>query len=149
MDTDRFDKLARALTATPSRRGVGRAFVGFTLAAVLARSTYGAGAGAKKKKCGPCQTRKKGKCTGHKPDDARCRGDGKCLAGTCNPRPTCPSFGAPCTGAAQATDCCSSLCRLFFLGSETGTCTFGEQGAACVSTTDCHPRFSCVGYRCQ
>lgn len=149
MDASRFDRFTRALTVTTSRRGGVRVLTGLTLAGVLLPRFGLTGVAGKKKRCDPCQIRKNGKCKGLQPDDTPCRGAGKCFAGTCNPRPACPPYGSPCSGDTGLADCCSGICRLVQIGATEGTCTFGELGAACISATDCHPRYSCVGYRCQ
>lgn len=95
MDADSFDRLARALFSTGSRRGLTRALAGLGI---------GAGLGAISpddtlaKKCGPCLTKKKGECKKKRPNGTRCPG-GQCFKGLCNPG---------CCGAGCATRCAAN-----------------------------------------
>ena len=90
MDADRFDTLARTLTAAGSRRQALVATLGGGLSLVLgAASVDEAGA---KKRCPPCKKRKLGKCKKKLPDGTACSG-GTCQAGACclpeSPETTC------------------------------------------------------------
>lgn len=137
MDADRFDTLARALTMAPSRRGVGRALAGLTLAGALGPLLGLAGAEAKKNKkkrtcrnCGgSCRTCRKGTCKA-KPDGIVCAGGGKvCLGGECACSPSTEDVAgrcaAPCGDACEATcDVCADtfdgvaeFCGRLFVGS--------------------------------
>jgi hypothetical protein len=81
-----------------------------------------------------------GPCAG-KADNADCNGDGRCLNGGCNPKPTCLATNAMCTTDDQ---CCTKAC-------ESGECDAGSDaqpnGAECQVDLDCRSR-RCVGYRC-
>jgi len=144
MDADRFDTLARSLTAARSRRGaLVAAFAGsLGLLSVVHPDDVTA-----KKACPQCTKRKKGKCK-PKPDGAACPG-GSCQRGRCatcsdgvkNGTETdvdcggsCPRCGSgrACTGR---NDCRSAYCP-------DGTC------AACTADTDC-PSDAAGGCRCR
>jgi hypothetical protein len=144
MDSTQFTYLMRAFTVTPTRRDVARALTGLTLSGALASAWRDDGAAKKKKrkKCGPCQTRRKGRCKGNKPDDAACNGDGRCFAGVCNPRPTCLGFGSSC----QEGECCSGTC----LAGQF--CIAGVLDQPCFESSDCLPIpevLQCVAYHCR
>jgi hypothetical protein len=83
-----------------------------------------------------------GPCAG-KTDNADCNGDGRCLNGVCNPKPTCISEGSSCAGLGNA-GCCSRAC-------EGGECDDGidsqPNSAQCQLDTNCQSR-RCLGYRC-
>jgi hypothetical protein len=148
MDTTQFNHLMRALTLTPTRRDVARALTGLTLSGAIA-SVWGNDAEAKKKKrkkCGPCQTKKKGKCKGAKPDDTTCNGDGKCFAGACIPRPTCLASASACTQPAAGA-CCSGICS----AAHGDLCLFSDPGQPCYTGSDCNgaPLTPCIAYRCR
>jgi hypothetical protein len=124
MDADRFDTLARSLTAARSRRGA----LAAALAGVL--GTRGLNSGeAKKKKCPPCKKRKQGKCKKKKPDGSPCPG-GTCDGGRCA---TC-SDGVK-NGTETGIDC-------------GGSCPRCATGQSCTSPNDCASAF-CSGGTCQ
>lgn len=141
MDANGFDSLSRLLGEAPSRRGLLRGMTAAALGLAEARFPGAAGAKNKKKKCGPCQTRKHGKCK-QAHDNAPCTGNGRCLNGNCNPPPTCTGQGIfNCTDSSQ---CCSGVCET----SGGFGCAFGGEGAICHTVLDCGIVFTCVGYRC-
>lgn len=88
MDQHRARNLTHALAAAPSRRGVLRGLAGAGLGCGAARLPAIAEAEKRRKPkakpCGPCQTRRKGRCRA-KPDGARCRECGSCRGGVCAP----------------------------------------------------------------
>ncbi len=107
MENERFDRIAKALAGTGSRRSTLRAWAAAPLAAVLAGlgATGAAAATCKKpgRKCGKdkdcCNKRcKKGKC--------RCRKVGRTCSSFINLNDCCGSMS--CLGAAGATTCCIS-----------------------------------------
>jgi hypothetical protein len=146
MDSDRFDRLARVLAATSTRRAITRSMAGLSLGGALLAAHGETEARhkrhKKKKHCKPCQKRHHGKCKGTKPDGATCSGTGKCLAGRCNPRPTCLAVGADCT-AETAGDCCSGVC----LGNLA--CQISTEGEPCRENADCLTGRLCVAYVCR
>ena len=93
-------------------------------------------------------------CTGQANDTA-CNGDGRCLHGVCNPKPTCLPFGTACSAAGPDPSCCSgsSINAFNFLG-----CEQSSSGEPCHDNdlqptpagphTECRSG-TCVGYRCQ
>lgn len=113
MDTRYFDDLVRLAATSRSRRSVAGLWIGGMLGASEFERA-GARKKRKKKPCGPCQLRKKGKCKGTQPDGSACPG-GSCLAGSCAtlpPPPSPPSPPAPpspppppCQGKPDLTVC--------------------------------------------
>lgn len=98
MDADRFDALARSLTAAGSRRRALAAALGGAFGTALGAFSVDENAAAKKK-CPPCKKRKKGKCKKRKPDGTPCPG-GVCQSGRCcSPEPA----AVTCAGACQTT----------------------------------------------
>src|SRR3954467_9022051 len=126
MDTERFDRWVRTLTAPRSRRGALTGLLGGGLSLLGVAGTTAKHHKKKHKKkpkcpascpvcqqcvdgrsctfqanatpCGnlACQECRGGACT-NLADDAGCNGNGRCLAGTCNPPPNCSSFTTLCT----------------------------------------------------
>jgi hypothetical protein len=95
MDAERFDRIARLLVAAITRRTLTRAAAGLGIGAagsLLSRDVIA------RKRCGPCRTKKKGKCRGAKPNGTACPG-GQCFNGQCN---------ANCCGAGCATRCAAA-----------------------------------------
>lgn len=143
MDGSGFGTLVRGLAAIPSRRSVLAALGAGALAALAGGDrpddAVARGRKGRKTDCEPCQTRKKGRCKGHTPDDTPCNGDGRCLDGRCNPRPYCLGPEAACLVDG---DCCSDYCHW-----ETKRCLAPLFGEPCLADGDC---FSgrCIGYRC-
>jgi hypothetical protein len=142
MDGTQFDLVSRALSGTPSRRGVARVVLGLLLGAALA-SQGGTSVDAKRKKkpCGPCKRRKKGRCR-PKPDNTSCGGAKICQGGAC----VCP------------TECCRNAdcggCELCQGGQCVNTCLGGRicQGVLCAcpgGTKECQgtciPNNQCCG----
>jgi hypothetical protein len=175
MDANRFDALARTLTAVSSRRGAGRALAGLTLGGMLiplsgltetkARKKKRKGKGKKKKggkpsppaafcadhangaSCddSPCKACQDGACV-PSTDDALCNGTGRCLNGVCNPPPSCLQPGnLDCFPDTPAV-CCSGVCDLVFNG--VGTCVAGGAGTDCFANGDCTSN-RCTGFICQ
>lgn len=142
MDERRFDRITLALG-----RGLSRRRVGILLTAL------GLGAGvdpavetdAKKKKkkpkpCPFCRLKKRGKCTGKKPDDTPC-GDGRsCLNGACVCLPAeracsefCCAEGLVCdTSRNQCANpgACAAVTQLACVGTEV-TCN-GSASCSCL-----------------
>jgi hypothetical protein len=166
MDPVRFDQLLRSLMRRyPSlmrrypRRWLNQAVLGLAVGSVLGASATERAAAKKhknnkKKNCPPCKKRKNGRCRGNKPNNTVCKGDGRCLDGVCQPRPTCSPAGGPC----GIPPCCATGCIDIMLpGGEIvpGGCPCSSAGRPCYETSDCCqppsepvPR-SCVGYVCQ
>ena len=142
MDSERFDRFTRVLASTPSRRAVSRAVAGLALTGALVAAPDDAAEARKRKKCKPCQTKKRGKCGGQKPEGAACNGTGQCFDGACNPRPECLSAGAVCT-AGTAADCCSGVC----LGGTN--CQNSGEGNPCLASSDCLTGLDCIAYVCR
>jgi hypothetical protein len=177
LDAERFDTLARFLSGSPTRRGALRLLAGAALGGVMGSRADGEASahnalpackkksGKAKKKCiknarkhnathatppppppppPPCQGR---------PDDTPCNGDGRCLNGVCNPKPTCgfgADFGSPtlsqCRSASPET-CCSGRCIV--ISQPFGLCYVSAQGQSCIETTNCDLNLECVGYVCR
>jgi hypothetical protein len=166
MDGSQFDTLLRSLTTARSRRG---AVVGLLGGALGLLGLTDSEAKRKKKHhkkkgqgspppsppasppppcpagCAACQECQNGACV-TKANDSTCNGDGRCLNGTCNPRPTCLANEATCTEGG--TPCCSGNCEdpaganvFFCLG-------VASAGAICQENVHCLSN-ACVGYRCQ
>jgi hypothetical protein len=79
-------------------------------------------------------------------NDAPCNGDGRCLAGVCNPRPDCDPVGTPCSPAGPNTACCSDVCFEILFGPVV--CDNGTPNTRCFGAGQCFPPLQCVGYRC-
>lgn len=142
-----FDRMTRTLTDAFTRRSVLTRLGGAAFAAVALQLPGVAEAKKKKrKKCGPCRTKKKGKCKGTKPDDTACNGDGKCFAGACIPRPTCLASASACTQPAAGA-CCSGICS----AAHGDLCLFSDIGEPCYTGSDCNgaPLTPCIAYRCR
>lgn len=146
------DRLGRALARTPNRRGVTRALVGLALTGATGASRSGDAAAKRKRKakCGPCETRKNGRCK-PKPVEAPCVGDGKsgigqCFADKCIdwPEGTNPDQGCL---PADPDSCLSAVCDP--LTPQIGVCRHSELGGACRQTSDCFPNLTCIAYRCR
>jgi hypothetical protein len=146
MEGGAFDRMARLLVATPTRRIVFRALAGLALGGITASLRDDTAAKHRKshKKCKPCQRKKHGKCKGNMPTGTRCNGDGQCFQGTCVPRPDCAPAGSICDPGVLS--CCSHLC-LVLKGS--GICGSGGAGLDCLTSDDCTAPLSCVAYRCR
>jgi len=105
MDANRFDDLARTLTATPTRRGVSRALAGLTLSGMLLPLIGLADTEARKKK----KNRKGKKKKGRNPSST-------CTDGTKNGSETGVDCGGNCPrcangqGCLSRDDCAGALC---------------------------------------
>jgi hypothetical protein len=96
MDAEHFDRAARLLFAAFTRRTLTRILTG--LGAGAATGSLLSSDALARKRCGPCRTKKKGKCRGTKPNGTECPG-GQCFNGLCN---------ANCCGAGCATRCAAA-----------------------------------------
>ena len=104
MDDDRFDTLARSLTAARSRRGLTRILFGLAFGSAAAASPM---VEAKKNKpCPPCKKRKQGKCKKKKPDGTACPG-GACQSGRCVAATPPPTGGGPIVPVCGAGKACA------------------------------------------
>ena len=142
MEREQFDQLTRALANSPTRRTIARAIAGLAVGAAVFSASEESDA-KKKKKCGPCRIRKKGRCRGNKPDGTTCNGDGQCFAGNCNPKPACQGTGTDCTQGNPGV-CCSGACR-----AGDNKCQNGGNGSPCLQTSDCITPSTCVAYICR
>lgn len=140
MDNERFDRIARALAASPNRRVVSRAVAGLALGGALVAAESDLTEG-KKKPCKPCRKRINGRCTGKKPDGRPCEGTGKCFNGKCLPKPDCLSAGADCTQGNPGV-CCSGVCQV------NDHCQAGGVGNFCLAQSDC-AFGTCIAYLCR
>lgn len=86
MDGSTFDRLARTLTTSRSRRHALGAGLAGALGLIGAGAEHAAGKKKKSKPCPPCKKRKKGKCKANLPDGAGCDG-GTCQGGSCVAQP--------------------------------------------------------------
>jgi hypothetical protein len=155
MDSDTFDRMARLLAATPTRRVVSRALAGLALGGAVVSAVVSmedAEARRKhkhhKKRCDPCQRKKKGKCRGKHPDGTTCQGDGQCFNGKCVPRPDCTGAGNVCSALLpDLPGCCSRLC-LTVIG-PAGFCDSSSAGGDCLTSDDCTAPLACIAYHCR
>ncbi len=148
MDVDRFGSLARAVRGVASRRLVTRALVRLSLAGALGVAGL---EDAAARRCGPCLTRRNGRCRRDRPDDTPCKSDGRCLNGRCNPAPTCKGFRESCFFHFE---CCGGSC-LGPLGCDDsatgGVCRVDRDCAEVChgDGTPCDRPNDCIGYRCK
>src|SRR5690349_14813150 len=135
MDADRLASVLRSLKYSGSRRTVLGVVLGGR--AVLQRLTQAEAATRKKRKKSPCT---------RQPNDASCKGTGRCLSGVCNPQPACLPYPAMCTSPQS---CCGHVC--FSEPGGPGECLGGEVGVggACQVNKDCAAGLGCLGYVCQ
>ncbi len=97
----------------------------------------------KKKKCGPCRSKKKGKCKKRKPDGTACGDGGTCQGGAC----VVPTCNPECTPPATCVDG-ACVCPEDNVCAEPGTCCpeevscDAEGGCVCGSPLD-GPACSC------
>lgn len=167
-----FDTLTRAFVELRSRRGLGRLLGGLLIAgslsplasvATVAKAKKGKKKAKKKAKrrdpvspppafcaaqtegtpCGECRVCRGGAC-GAAPDDTACAGDGLCLVGRCNPRPTCAMKGVSC--GANGTECCGPCSGGIGM---PGSCGASGLRQACLEDDDCAAGLQCVGYACM
>jgi hypothetical protein len=129
VDTTRVDQLARTLGATPTRRSVAGILAGLALGGGGPHPPGSADAG--KRKCKPCQRKRRGKCRGKKPDGTPCGADRECCDGACKAlcAPTelrdpvtcgcCLRDGEACVPGPEA--CCSGSC-VISTGNPVGVC---------------------------
>ncbi len=104
MDPQRFDTLARSLTAAGSRRRALAAILGGALGLSLGATSIEEAAARKKKPCPPCKKRnRQGKCKKKLPDGTACEGGRTCQNGSC----LCASGLRPCGATCQ--QCCVNL----------------------------------------
>jgi hypothetical protein len=163
MDTRTFDTATRSLSTagarSTSRRGMTRLLGGLVLGALLGLLGL-QGVDAKcRKKCGPCQRCKKGKCK-PKSAGATCAG-GACQGGTCVPTPTpplvCPSgtftvagrcapnCGAPCD--ARGGVCASTFDGFTYCVPNIASCSAIPQG--CNTHAECGAQELCALVGCD
>ena len=169
MDGTRFDTITRSLTVAGSRRRALAAAVGGVLGLLGHARPEDIAAGGKCKpkcdecetckkgkhgkkgkckpkgngsSCGPCRTCESGKCTGVRPTNTTCNGDGKCYAGECAARPTCLANASICPAA---TPCCGDC------NTVVGLCKLSATGQECYGTENCAVGIglTCQGYRCR
>ena len=154
--------LLRSLHGPLSRRAMTKSVAGLSLAGGLA-ARFGISTGSARKRCGPCQTRKRGKCRGRKPDGTSCGPDNVCQRGKCTPdlctvdgikngaetdidcggscRRCAP--GKVCTGRNDCATalCTSGTCRVCAANTECGS--DGNGACICIQPGDTGP-FVCV-----
>jgi hypothetical protein len=130
VDPERFATLTRALSGMLSRRTVAGA-LGLSAAGLSSRVEARK---KRKKHCGPCKKRKKGKCK-PKPNGAPCGADGTCQAGECQEPPPDPTCAETCDGCCDGSTCAP--------GDANSAC--GQGGDSCA---DCTPQGSCCGGAC-
>jgi hypothetical protein len=151
MEGSRFDRLARALGATRSRRVASALLGGIFVTPLLAREELDARKKKKKKKCAKkcktgCCTGKRGKCI--KPEKqslTRCGSGGEiCRSTGC--AGTCPNCGCSETRPCSAGQCCDGQgtcgpCRVFI--SSVGTT--GNLGGLTGADAFCQARATAAG----
>ncbi len=156
MDSGRFDSLARALGAEPTRRGLLRGLAGtaFGLTALKHPNVVSAKKRRKKKRkdSGPCEPDCIDKNCG---DDGCGESCGPCARGTCEDGIcVCPQFQELCRGACEVVclaprlrhpttcDCCrtNGTARLFFDG--CGDCCSGN---CYLAQPPGNPHYVCQG----
>ncbi|MFN8660269.1 MAG: NHL repeat-containing protein [Thermomicrobiales bacterium] len=180
MDADQFDSLTTRLTTHLSRRRLG--LLGLLAGTGLVGDTAAKKKKKKPKKCKPacgaCQECDKGKCksvangkacgsgntcqggvctpvtpAGCSQDNQVCNGDGRCLKGTCKPKPTCAPIGAQHI-PDDSFQCCSGNMECKDVAPFGTVCTCVQHpydattGNACLSDQDCAGG-ECVGYQCR
>jgi hypothetical protein len=170
MDAERFERILRTMSTSPSRRQALSGLLGALLGGALSSGSILSaakkkGKGGKGKK-GKGKGKKGGKGKTKKPQcpascpvcqqcvdgqsctpiagNTPCDGAGRCLNGVCNQPPNCVSFALPCGQLPTDTPCCAGTCSNL-----VNQClTRGDAGAKCNVNADCTSQ-SCVGYRCQ
>jgi len=126
MDSDKFDKLAKALTNDTTRRGVLGGLAGILASVVGAGSTEAreraqGGKGAKQKKC---------RHEGHP-----CEGNQKC----------CGKLDCRVTGPGNAKRCAKPVCPEHKCDGRTCTCKYhGDCATGC-----CHKGYCCPKGKCK
>jgi hypothetical protein len=144
MDADRFDALARSLTATGSRRRALTALGGSLglLGMALPNEATAAKTGKCKPKCGECEKCKKGDCK-------RKNGKKRCKKGKCQ-----PLTGPACSGGrvCQAGACVCAGAREF-CGLDCGCCVPNApvSGAlpgrhTCTASSECCGGGTCCNF---
>lgn len=156
MDASRFDDTVRAFVADSSRRSL----FGLAIAGGLTLAWPSAGRARKprKKKCGICEKRKRGKCK-PKPNDTVC-GEGKvCRNGRCECQQPCGNglecfANGSCARRCPASFDCGAGCGCGLPSAEGPQyCAFNEGGCeeftqGCESTADCPIGLYCVPSNC-
>jgi hypothetical protein len=144
MDAHRFDRFTRALTLASTRRQVTRGLAGLAFGGAIWSTPTAARKKKPKKSCGPCRVKKRGKCKGSRPSETPCKGDGRCFAGTCIPKPACLGYASDCSNAGSGP-CCSGTCLAGIV------CGYGGPESTCLSDLDCEAAqgLSCVAFRCR
>jgi hypothetical protein len=165
MDGSQFDSLVKGLTAYGSRRRALSALLAGVVGLLNWPGQEDAEAHDLSDKCKKKSGKAKRKClkkarkhnAAHiafpcqgQPDDTPCNGDGRCLNGVCNPKPTCSlgrrgiSGSITCNKTTPET-CCSGECITFGVD----ICDTSATGKPCVETENCDANLACVGYVCR
>ena len=169
MESGCFDILTRSLFVAGSRRQACALALGGALAPLLIGENAAAHNALKscKRKSGKQkkQCLKKAKkhnaahaneappppCQGQ-PDNTPCNGDGRCLTGVCNPKPTCFDKARSCSPMNESA-CCSETCPPEPPINVVGECSHSEAGKPCYTDASCNfgdtGFLTCVGYRCR
>jgi len=139
MDETRFDRIAKSLASSASRRALGTLVSG-GLVDGLAAAIAGSDGAARKKGDGERRDRDKG----DKRKRRRKRHGGGCPAnqensgGVCATPPGCTGQGGPCT---SGDPCCSTSCGV-------SGCDLSATNEPCNSDGDCFPGVPCRGFIC-
>jgi hypothetical protein len=159
MDGGRFDCLIRSLGPTSGRRAVVGFLSGLALRAAGLPLAHPVIAG--KRRCKPCQRKKRGKCRRKRPDGTLCGADTqggilRCCNGGC-PQPTCLAVGTSC-GALSQEECLTACCSGALECQARGGCACvvrpiesGVPPSPCASDGDCRNpsgAAQCVCGRC-
>jgi hypothetical protein len=141
MDADRFDTIARRLTAVRPRRGL----LGLALAALLVATGVEDG---RAKKCGPCQKKKRGKCKKSPSKNGATCGAGRvCAGGRCvNDDGGCPAGANRCGGAEVGCGPTGAGCICFQRVGDGSLCadTFECTDEPCTNDAACPTGSACI-----
>jgi hypothetical protein len=136
MASDHVDRLLRTLATSPSRRTTLRALGALTLGLAAVPVEEGAA-----RSCGPCKTKKRGKCKGKLANGTACNSNGFCVDGVCQ---QCLSYNEMCYDSGS---CCGYHCNMI-PDAYNGFCAKGPSGAPCRTADDCFNN-ACVDSICQ